>query len=80
MMRKFPGLGALLRKIRQDILTATPLSPQEWWYPSDLASHLGTSPSSLQRELDSLTDRRNQIKSFNTLNGFFHADPHMCEC
>ena len=37
-------------------------------------------PQNGQRELNSLTDRRNSIKSFNTLDGFFHADPHMREC
>src|SRR5882762_2744202 len=55
-MRKSPVLNALFPAIRQEILAATLLSPKKSWYLSELASHLGTSPSSLQRELDSLTE------------------------
>ncbi len=54
-MRKSPVLNALFPAIRQEILAATLLSPKKSWYLSELASYLGTSPSSLQRELDSLT-------------------------
>jgi predicted nucleotidyltransferase len=55
-MRKSPVLGALFPAVRQKLLAATLLSPDKWWYLSELASHLKTSPSSLQRELDSLTE------------------------
>ena len=54
-MRKSPVLDALFPAVRQELLAATLLSPDKWWYLSELASHLKTSPSSLQRELDSLT-------------------------
>src|SRR6266550_8182169 len=40
--------------IRQEILAATLLSPERSWYLSELAAHLKTSPSSLQRELEAL--------------------------
>src|SRR5438046_2322809 len=30
--------------------------PERWWYMSDLAAHLDTTPSSLQRELGALAD------------------------
>ena len=56
IMRKSPVLDALFPAVRQELLAATLLSPDKWWYLSELASHLKTSPSSLQRELDSLTD------------------------
>jgi predicted nucleotidyltransferase len=56
VMRKYSILGALFPAIRQKLLAAVFLSPEKWWYLSELASHLGTSPSSLQRELDSLTE------------------------
>jgi predicted nucleotidyltransferase len=49
-------LDALFPAIRQELLAATLLSPDKWWYLSELASHLKTSPSSLQRELGSLTE------------------------
>lgn len=55
VMRKSPVLDALFPEIRQKLLAVTLLSPEKWWYLSELAGHLGTSPSSLQRELDSLT-------------------------
>jgi predicted nucleotidyltransferase/AraC-like DNA-binding protein len=54
-MRKSLVLDALFPAIRQQILAATLLEPEKWWYLTELASHLGTSPSSLQRELGALT-------------------------
>ena len=55
IMRRSPVLDALFPEVRQEVLAATLLSPEKWWYMSELAGHLGTSPSSLQRELDALT-------------------------
>jgi predicted nucleotidyltransferase len=49
-------LDALFPSIRQEILGAALLAPDKSWYLSELASHLETSPSSLQRELDSLSE------------------------
>jgi len=54
-MRKSLVLDALFPAIRQQILAATLLEPEKWWYLTELASHLGTSPSSLQRDLGALT-------------------------
>jgi predicted nucleotidyltransferase len=54
-MRKQSVLDALMPPVRQRILGATFGAPDRWWYLSELADALGTSPSSLQRELDSLT-------------------------
>jgi predicted nucleotidyltransferase len=47
-------LDALFPLVRQELLAATLLSPGKWWYMSELAAHLKTSLSSLQRELNSL--------------------------
>ncbi len=55
-MRKSPILDALFPAVRQHILAALFVQPERWWYLSELASHLDTSPSSLQRELASLTE------------------------
>ena len=55
VMRRSHILDALFPAIRQKLLAVVLLSPEKWWYLSELASHLGTSPSSLQRELNSLT-------------------------
>lgn len=49
-------LDALFPKTRQLVLSACMLHPDKWWYLSDLANHLKLTPSSLQRELASLTE------------------------
>lgn len=54
-MRRVQTLDALFPMVRQKLLAATLLSPDKWWYMSELARHLGTSLSSLQRELASLS-------------------------
>src|ERR1700722_5086595 len=56
IMRKSPVLEALFPAVRQELLAATLLAPDKWWFLSELAAHLKTSPSSLQRELNSLTE------------------------
>jgi predicted nucleotidyltransferase len=53
-MRNSSVLTALFPQIRQGVLAATLTQPDKWWYLSELADRLGTSPSSLQRELSSL--------------------------
>ena len=53
MSKKRP-VDALFTKTRRDILAATYGQPERWWYLSELADHLDTTPSSLQRELQSL--------------------------
>lgn len=53
-MRNSPILDALFPDVRQEILAATLLTPEKSWYLSELAAHLRTSPSSLQRELEAL--------------------------
>lgn len=53
-MRKPSLLGSLFPRVRQGVLAATLTQPDKWWYLSELADRLGTSPSSLQRELSSL--------------------------
>src|SRR2546430_394188 len=53
-MRKKRYIDALLPKTRRDILAATYGQPERWWYLSELAQQLNTTPSSLQRELRSL--------------------------
>ena len=55
-MRKSSILDALFPAVRQEILAATLLSPEKSWYLSELAVHLGTSPSSLQRDLETLAN------------------------
>jgi predicted nucleotidyltransferase len=53
-MRKKRPIDALFPKARRDILAVTYGQPEQWWYLSELAQQLSTTPSSLQRELQSL--------------------------
>ena len=53
-MRNSSVLTALFPQVRQGVLAATLTQPGKWWYLSELADRLDTSPSSLQRELASL--------------------------
>lgn len=55
-MRKPATLAALFPTLRGDVLAATFSQPEKWWYLSELAQFVGTSPSSLQRELKALVD------------------------
>ncbi len=53
-MRKKNVADALFPVGRQGVLGVTFRDPKRWWYLSELAGALGTSPSSLQRELETL--------------------------
>jgi predicted nucleotidyltransferase len=55
-MRKTSALSALFPGVRGRVLAATLGQPEKWWYLSELASHLGMRPSSLQRELKTLVE------------------------
>ena len=54
-MRKKSVVDALMPLVRQRLLASTLGAPDRWWYMSELADALGTTSSSLQRELDALT-------------------------
>lgn len=55
-MRKRTMLDALFSQTRQSILSSLLLCPERKWHLSDLAVYLHVSPSTLQRELASLTE------------------------
>src|SRR5438046_577733 len=74
-MRKIkPALDALFPATRQAILAAVLLDPQRSWYLSDLASYLGRSPSSLQRELESLVAAEILIRRQERNRVYFQAN------
>jgi predicted nucleotidyltransferase len=54
-MRNSVVLDALFPSVRRHLLAAAFMEPEKWWYLTELALHLETSPSSLQRELAALT-------------------------
>jgi predicted nucleotidyltransferase len=56
VMRKPAALAAIFPTVRGEVLAATLIQPDKWWFLSELAQFLGTSPSSLQRELKALVD------------------------
>jgi predicted nucleotidyltransferase len=53
-MRNYGMLDALFPAVRAGVLSATLLQPDHWWFMTELARHLEVTPSSLQRELESL--------------------------
>src|SRR5438128_1085943 len=55
-MRKSPPIDALFPAVRQEVLAATLMHADRWWYLSDLATAVNRPPSSLQRELARLTE------------------------
>jgi predicted nucleotidyltransferase len=55
-MRNIRSLDALLPKTRQGILAAMLVQPRKSWYVSELARRMGVPSSSLQRELQELTN------------------------
>jgi predicted nucleotidyltransferase len=55
-VRKSVMLDALFPQVRQGVLAATLLQHNKWWYLSELAQFLKTTPSSLQRELSRLVE------------------------
>lgn len=55
-MRKRNPIDALFPKVRRNLLSATYSQPEKWWYMSELAAFIKTTPSSIQRELTALTE------------------------
>jgi len=53
-VRKSRLLATLFPTLRGELLAATLTRPDKWWYLSELADFLRTTPSSLQRELKAL--------------------------
>jgi DNA-binding transcriptional ArsR family regulator len=54
IMRK--TLDALFSETRQGLLAALILHPDRWSYASDLARHLGVTPSTIQRDLSAFAE------------------------
>lgn len=73
-MRKSSVLTALFPQVRQGVLAATLGQPDKWWYLSELADRLGTSPSSLQRELSSLVASGILVNRREGTRAYFKAE------
>ena len=53
-MRRSTVLGALFPTVRAGVLSSAFLQPERWWFLTEMAEYLHVTPSSLQRELESL--------------------------
>jgi predicted nucleotidyltransferase len=53
-MRNKDAISVLFPGVRRSVLAAGLMQPDKWWYLSELADFLHTTPSSLQRELAGL--------------------------
>ncbi len=51
IVRNKAPIDVLFSETRKDVLAATLTRPEKWWYLSELAAFLRTTPSSLQRDL-----------------------------
>jgi predicted nucleotidyltransferase len=74
-MRTKSILDALFPSVRIGVLSATLLQPEHWWFMTELARHLKTSPSSLQRELESLTAVGLLLRRQDGRRAYFKANP-----
>ena len=74
-MRTRRGAAALFPKTRQDILSALIMRPRRSWYLTDLARHLNSPKTSLQRELANLESARIIIRRVEGRNVHYQANP-----
>ena len=68
------ALRALFPTVRAEILAATLTQPGKWWYLSELAQFLRTTPSSLQRDLKALVDGGILQQRREGTRAYFKAD------
>ena len=73
-MRNVGTLDALFPSARGGVLTATMLEPERWWFMTELAKHLGTVPSSLQRELESMVAAGLLLRRQDGRRAYFKAN------
>jgi predicted nucleotidyltransferase len=74
-MRKESTIAALFSPTRQGVLATIFLRPEKSWYLSELAAELGTQPSSLQREVDSLVKAGILEKTRDGRRSYLRANP-----
>lgn len=74
-MRTRSTLDALFPSVRIGVLSATLLQPERWWFMTELAQRLRTTPSSLQRELKSLVAAGLLLRRQDGRRAYFKANP-----
>ncbi len=73
-MRKTHPIDAIIPGVRQRILSKVLLSPDRWWYLSDLSRQIKSTPSSLQRELASLVKANVLKQRYEGRHSYYKAD------
>lgn len=73
-MRKVATLEALFPAVRAGVLSATILRPEHWWFLTEMADHLEVTPSSLQRELESLVSADLLLRRKDGRRTYFKAN------
>jgi predicted nucleotidyltransferase len=73
-VRNNGALRALFPSIRRGVLSATWLQPERWWFMTELARHLEVTPSSLQRELESLVNVGVLVRRQDGRRAYFKAN------
>ena len=73
-MRISPILEVLFPEVRSKILVTLLLQPEKRWFLTELAQHLGTQPSSLQRELEALSKAGLLEQTKDGRRVYFQAD------
>jgi predicted nucleotidyltransferase len=74
MRKASAALKTLFPTVRGEILAATLTQPDKWWYLSELAQFLRTTPSSLQRDLKALVDGGILQQRREGARAYFKAD------
>lgn len=74
-MRNRGALDALFPSIRARVLSATLLQPKRWWFLTELAAHLGVTPSSLQREMELLAQAEILLHRKDGRRTYYKANP-----
>jgi predicted nucleotidyltransferase len=74
-MRKRYPVDSLFSPVKRSILEATYGQPDRWWYLSELAVYAGKTPSSLQRELKSMTVSGILRTKKDGSRSYFQAEP-----
>lgn len=79
-MRRINPLDPLISKTVQGVLALTLMSPERWWYLSDLARHLNRRPSSLQKPLSALVESGILRRRLDGNRVYFQPDPDCPFC
>jgi len=73
-MRTNGMIDTLFPAVRTEVLSATMLQPEHWWFMAELARHLEITPSSLQRELESLVSSEILLRRQDERRTYFKAN------